>query len=653
MVRLWLGDMELPGSRETVRIGARVVAVVYLVLVPVHLLLLTGGARWVMVAAAAATAALATVCASRLDRAEGRAMDRLVWCVCSAPVVNSHLKLLVTGRLEQTTVLMLAIVGIGAVMTRPRHALVLVGLAFGGWVGVVAATHPSPASSTVHYATQLVLSCLVGAIVMAIRSSIGRRLAVSETRLVEQLLSMEGVRIRLADSLSHFRAVFDDSPVAIALSDDSGRFVQVNAAMCRLLGRPADQVLGRTSLEFTHPVDQAINAQVGGLIDGAPDRIARVEKRYVRPGGEVRWAWLTLTHVSVAGDAQWTLAHVQDVTERRKADDVLARTRESLAAAAEIARVTQLGGDPRPVVLRHLQQLAGATSVSLLEPAGEDRLVVAASVGRPDLVGVELDLDEPSATAHVWRTGEGLFASHVESHPIVSRRLLQMSDAQAMQWQPVGLDGELHAVLTIAWDSSVPEVTEVERSVVEALAAETGAALTGERLRHQLEALSEQDPLTGLLNRRGWDRQLAAMRRRSERDGGTVTLAILDLDHFKAFNDTRGHAAGDRLLAEFASAARAVLRETDLIARWGGEEFVVALAGCPEGGETRQAVEQIRTAVPEAATCSAGYARLGAGESVSGCLGRADAALYAAKSGGRDRSVDASRLREPVGSAPA
>ena len=373
----------------------------------------------------------------------------------------------------------------------------------------------------------------------------------------------------------------------------------------------------------------------------------------MRPDGEVRWAWLTLTRVSVTGDAQWTLAHVQDVTERRKVDDVLARTRESLAAAAEIACVTQLGGDPRPVVLRHLQQLAGATSVSLLEPAGEHRRVVAANVGRPDLVGVELDLDEPSVTAHVWRTGESLFVSHAESHPAVSKRLLQVSGAHAMQWQPVGLDGELHAVLTIAWDSSVPEVTEVERSVVEALAAETGAALTGERLRHQLEDLSEQDPLTGLLNRRGWDRQLAAMRRRSERDGGAVSLAILDLDHFKAFNDTRGHAAGDRLLADFAAAARGVMRETDLIVRWGGEEFVVALAGCPEGGETREAVERIRRAVPGGATCSAGYARLGEGEPVAGCLGRADAALYAAKSGGRDRSVDAGRVRRSVGSVPA
>ena len=71
-MRLWLGDVELPGSRETVRIGARVVAAVYLVLVPVHLLLLTGEARWVMAAAAAATAALATACASRLEHAEGR-----------------------------------------------------------------------------------------------------------------------------------------------------------------------------------------------------------------------------------------------------------------------------------------------------------------------------------------------------------------------------------------------------------------------------------------------------------------------------------------------------------------------------------------------------------------------------------------------------
>jgi diguanylate cyclase (GGDEF)-like protein len=233
----------------------------------------------------------------------------------------------------------------------------------------------------------------------------------------------------------------------------------------------------------------------------------------------------------------------------------------------------------------------------------------------------------------------------MEGRPLVSPQLLALSDAHSMQWQPVGLDGELHAVLAIVWDQTVPQVTEVERSVIEVLATETGAALTGERLRRELEDLSIRDPLTGLLNRRGWDREVASMRSRCQRDGSALTFAIADLDHFKAYNDTYGHQAGDKLLAGFARSASGVLRDTDAIARWGGEEFVLALPGCDER-QAADTIARVRAAVPGAATCSVGFARLLPGEAPADCLLRADGALYRAKELGRDRAVDAAALAE-------
>ena len=630
----------LPGTRETARIGAGVIALIYLILVPVHLVLMHGAARAAMAGAAAVTAGVAALAMRHNSPVDDRRSAGLVWFVCSAPLANSLLQLLVTGQLAQTTLVMLSVVVIGAVMTRPQQAAGLVALGCAGWAVLVATTRPGPADATAHYVVQLLLACALSAAVMGIRSMVGRRLAESETLLVEQLLTMEGVRARLAESLTRFRGVFDDSPVGIALADEHGHFAQVNDALCRLLGRSPEEVVGRSSLEFTHPDDQALHAEATRMIEDSDDGIARVEKRYVRPGGEVRWAWLTFTHVEGPQGARWTLAHVQDVTVRKLADEALARTRESLRAAAEIARVTQLGGDPRPVVLGHLQSLAHATSAMLIEPAGPGRLAVTATCGQPHLRGVEFDLREPTATAYVWNNHQPLFVSEVEDHPLVSRRLLALSNAHSMQWQPVGLGGELQAVLAIVWDRTVPQVTEVERSVIEVLAAETGAALTGERLRRELEELSIRDPLTGLLNRRGWDREVAAMRSRCERDGSALTFAIVDLDHFKAFNDTHGHQAGDDLLAGFARAASRVLRETDAIARWGGEEFVLALPGCDET-QAADIVSRVRAAVPGSATCSAGYARLLPDETPAACLVRADSGLYLAKELGRDRAVDA------------
>lgn len=640
--------MELPGSRETARLGAAVLAVLYLGLVPWWLLTLEGGARLTMVAASLVSSAGAALSLRQRGTADARRTARQVWFVCGVPLVDSLLHLLVTARLEETTVVMLAIVGVGAVMTRADLAAMLGLGGLAGWAAVVALTHPVPVASTVHYASQLLLSFALGAAVLAIRTMVGRRLASTETLLVEQLLTMEGVRGRLSESLAQFQGVFDESPVAISLSDEHGRFRQVNPALCRLLGRPAQEIVGHTSLDFAHPDDHHLHHAATDLVAAATDGIARVEKRYLRPDGEVRWAWLAFTHVRGPEDAVWTLAHIQDVTDRKKASDALARTREALVAAAQIARVTQLGGDPRPVVTEQLQQLASASSVLLIEPSPRDgHLVITASRGRPDLIGFEFSRSDPSATEHVWRTGQPLFVAHAEEHPLVSRRLQRLTAGSALQWQPVVLDGVVQAVLAITWDADVAVVTEVERSVVEVLAAETGAALVGERLRRRLEQLGEPDPLTGLLNRRGWDREIARLLRSSQVDQTPLTLAVLDLDHFKAYNDAHGHHGGDALLAGFAAEAARVLRGDDALARWGGEEFVLALPGC-DAAEALRTLERVRAAVPGAATCSVGLAELGEQEAVEGCLARADEALYRAKAEGRDRCVAAG----PAGTGP-
>ena len=167
------------------------------------------------------------------------------------------------------------------------------------------------------------------------------------------------------------------------------------------------------------------------------------------------------------------------------------------------------------------------------------------------------------------------------------------------------------------------------------IAGEAGASLHAARLRAELEASAITDPMTGALNRRAWDRALVDLTTAAGRTGRPLGLALLDLDNFKAYNDAFGHNAGDRLLREFAEDARRCLRVGDVFARWGGEEFVVALPDCaPE--ESTRIVERVRRAVPDGRTCSAGLTTWVPGEPVTSCIARADAALYDAKQGGRD-----------------
>jgi diguanylate cyclase (GGDEF)-like protein len=123
---------------------------------------------------------------------------------------------------------------------------------------------------------------------------------------------------------------------------------------------------------------------------------------------------------------------------------------------------------------------------------------------------------------------------------------------------------------------------------------------------------------------------------------------MLDLDHFKRFNDERGHQAGDRLLKQAASAWAGRLRVIDVLARYGGEEFALALPGC--GLEDALAlVEGLRSATPGGQTCSAGVATWDGQEGPEELLGRADRALYSAKRAGRDRTVGARQLQVPLG----
>jgi diguanylate cyclase (GGDEF)-like protein len=113
---------------------------------------------------------------------------------------------------------------------------------------------------------------------------------------------------------------------------------------------------------------------------------------------------------------------------------------------------------------------------------------------------------------------------------------------------------------------------------------------------------------------------------------------MVDLDRFKDFNDAFGHQAGDGLLADAATAWRSVVRNTDFIARYGGEEFALLLPGCPPDPGTAL-IERLRAATPLDQTCSAGIAVWDHEEEAESLVARADAALYAAKKGGRDRSV--------------
>jgi diguanylate cyclase (GGDEF)-like protein len=178
------------------------------------------------------------------------------------------------------------------------------------------------------------------------------------------------------------------------------------------------------------------------------------------------------------------------------------------------------------------------------------------------------------------------------------------------------------------------------------------------RLKTQKRALEEaltrihdmatRDELTGLPNRRSMMEQLEEHALRRARGGAPFYVGMVDLDHFKSVNDTYGHAVGDDVLRAFGMQARTALRTTDVIGRWGGEEFLLVL---PETlpGEPTVGVARLRTSLHQMEVSAAephlrvafscGFTRYVEGEQIGHAIERADRALYQAKSAGRNRSV--------------
>lgn len=210
------------------------------------------------------------------------------------------------------------------------------------------------------------------------------------------------------------------------------------------------------------------------------------------------------------------------------------------------------------------------------------------------------------------------------------------------QWEHRRLNGECFAADVLLTRMQAGKDLYLQATVRD-ISARVRAEAEKEQLLKRLDVLATHDPLTGAWNRRQFDELLAREIARAHRYRQPLSLIMFDIDHFKNVNDTHGHLAGDDLLAALSAYVSAHIRDTDILARWGGEEFMLIVPGIDVEAAAHQA-EKLRALIEHGdfgvigrVTCSFGVTQFRNGDTPDGFAGRADAAMYRAKQTGRNR----------------
>jgi diguanylate cyclase (GGDEF)-like protein len=280
---------------------------------------------------------------------------------------------------------------------------------------------------------------------------------------------------------------------------------------------------------------------------------------------------------------------------------------------------------------RRLTRADGA----VVETVEGDEMVYRAVAGSAEPhLGLRLKVSA-SLSGECVSSGEIVLCDDSETDPRVDREAARKVGARSMVVVPLRHRSRVAGVLKVL--SRQPRAFgERELRVLQMMADLLGSAIVRAELLGQLEVAANTDVVTGLPNRRAWEERVPLEIARARRAQAAFTVAVIDLDHFKAYNDEHGHAAGDRLLANCARLWRGQLREVDHVARIGGEEFGLALPAC-SGTEAVDVLARLRETTRPLRTISAGIAEWDRVESWRELVARADATLYRAKREGRDR----------------
>ena len=373
------------------------------------------------------------------------------------------------------------------------------------------------------------------------------------TALVD-ITERRALELRLQESERRFFSAFQHAAVGMALTRPDGRFLRVNAAVCRMLGYTEEELLARGVAEVTHPDDMAIDAeQMLQLLTGQRESY-QLEKRNLHKDGHVVYIQLSVSLVrDEQGAPLYFVSQAQDVSQRKAFEDALQRERELAEVTLRSIGDAVIITDPQSCV-RSLNPIAEA-----MTGWGS-----AEAQGRPvEEVFQLFDAGHGQPVANPLRAA----IEHNTIADLGGRTLLR----------------HRHGFDTPVEDSAAP-IHDHAGNVVGGVLVFHDVSET-RALALKLVHLTQHDTLTGLPNRSQLHEHLAQTLASARRRQQRAALLYIDIHQFKQINDQHGHAAGDRVLRAFVAQLQAGLPGDALLVRYGGDEFVVVLSHLDSAGD--------------------------------------------------------------------
>lgn len=466
----------------------------------------------------------------------------------------------------------------------------------------------------------------------------GRVRDLSLTRMTEQWL---------IETEQRFRSLFDYHPDAVALVDADGAVVLANRAVSEMMNLPLEELALRP-LDVLFAPDQraTLQAKIGHTIAGATTEF---ESTIVERGGVKKEVLVKTVPVYIEGKVTGAYVIAKDVSAQKAAErdatEQSERIRALYVVAASAGRTIT---EQIQATLDVGKKLLSCSAAFIAQKEGNETVVRYGTGGTRD-VGDRRKLSE-SYIRYIIAHRDVFAVENLDAEPWASDPARRRRDRTALIGTPVDVFGKLYGVVCFATNQAGGHrFRAADEDLVRLIGALCGSAL--ERLMHEerLGSLAFYDALTGLPNRVLFDDRVTQTFVAARRHRQKFAILYVDLDHFKEVNDTYGHGAGDELLRVIAHRLLAVARESDTVARHGGDEFVVLQRFVRTVQDASRLARRINDALRQPVAIGDSVVTISAsvgvaiypedGTSTEEMLVRADAALYRAKDLGRDRTV--------------